>query len=209
LDNIFDRKPAGVGEWTSMGDKDIDVGRDYDMFALLANVRNYDNVKPFDGADRGLPDDVSPAMEKICEGWGVDGHSHTWYGLKELLEMDWDTKGEALSSGVIPLDTPETIGTMETYVEWVKTPFDERKSPKSYCRSVYAINAKTISEEEAQKILSGETPRNPETIYYVQAQWRQSNADLAGFFYGTIMPKLNAYSGFHPENFRFVMFFDN
>lgn len=60
-------------------------GRNYSLFAALADVRNYDNVTPLD-KPRGLPKDVSRKVYEESEKWGVDGHSHSWFTAKELFE---------------------------------------------------------------------------------------------------------------------------
>ena len=64
------------------------VERNYVMFACLANVRNYDEVKPISDP-RGIPSDVSDEAKKDIEGWGEDGHSHSWLTWKEIKEYDW------------------------------------------------------------------------------------------------------------------------
>ena len=58
--------------------------RNYILFSILADVRNYSNNKPI-CEPRGLPDDVSKTVKKEADDWGCDGHSHSWFTLKELL----------------------------------------------------------------------------------------------------------------------------
>jgi len=67
------------------------IGRDYDLFAVLAGVRNRLNVRPI-ASCRGLPDDVS---EEVREAWNraqsfPEVHSASWLSLHELLTFDWD-----------------------------------------------------------------------------------------------------------------------
>lgn len=72
-------------------------GRNYSLFAMLADVRNgtgfagTDIGKPVVPIDkpRGLPDDVSAEVKKESDEWGVDGHSHSWFTAGELLRVDW------------------------------------------------------------------------------------------------------------------------
>lgn len=62
--------------------------RDYDLFAFLADVRNYDeSIDPLD-QPRGMPEDTSPMLFKLYEEYGVDGHSHSYFSLPELLAAD-------------------------------------------------------------------------------------------------------------------------
>jgi len=64
---------------------DIYDKRDYDLFAMLANVRNYNNLVPI-MEPRGKPSDLSWITSKRIEDYGSDGHSHSYFTLKELKE---------------------------------------------------------------------------------------------------------------------------
>lgn len=76
------------------------VGRNYRLFALLANVRNGHGFAGVDLGDptvpvsepKGLPVDVSPECRTESDNWGVDGHSHSWFTLAEMYEHDWSSK---------------------------------------------------------------------------------------------------------------------
>ena len=73
-------------------------GRNYDLFAILADVRNgrgFAGCKTGDGFNiidepRGLPNDVSSEVKSQAESWDGDGHSHSWFTLAELESFDWD-----------------------------------------------------------------------------------------------------------------------
>jgi hypothetical protein len=86
----FDRLPeeAGLLVLTPWDD------RNYNVFAMLADVRNGgfrgepQRLQPI-AEPRGVPDDVSAAGEKFMNSYGVDGHSHTYYTLDELLAVPW------------------------------------------------------------------------------------------------------------------------
>lgn len=63
-------------------------GRNYNLFTKLAGVRSWTN----DGAicpPRGIPEDASDAYIYVTDQWEGDGHSHSYFTLKELLEEDW------------------------------------------------------------------------------------------------------------------------
>jgi len=72
-------------------------GRNYNLFSVLANVRNGYGFAGCDTGDplpvihdpRGLPDDVTDEVAKESEDIGVDGHSHSWATVAELLGFDW------------------------------------------------------------------------------------------------------------------------
>src|SRR5689334_10027844 len=71
------------------------LGPRYDMFAILANVRNGRafadclTAEPFDSISdhRGIPSDITPEALEL----GLTGdHSPTWVGLEEILQFDWN-----------------------------------------------------------------------------------------------------------------------
>ncbi len=68
-------------------------GRNYSLFAALADVRNGTGeagyVEPV-SIPRGLPYDVSDVGLRIAEQWADDGHSHSWLTANELLGLDWE-----------------------------------------------------------------------------------------------------------------------
>jgi hypothetical protein len=87
---------------------EIDVGRRYSLFGILADVRNFDNLPVID-ADVGLPDDVSFAVNELNEmyltyfsfhfdlidlRWDADAHSHHWMLASTFLQ--WDRWGEVV-----------------------------------------------------------------------------------------------------------------
>ena len=57
--------------------------RNYELFAMLANVRNRSG-NPFIAEPRGLPDDCGEIVSKASKYWGCDGHSHSFFTLREL-----------------------------------------------------------------------------------------------------------------------------
>jgi hypothetical protein len=59
--------------------------RNYSRFAVLANVRNYGNTEYID-EPRGLPRDVTAEVRKASRDWGIDGHSRSYFTLKELID---------------------------------------------------------------------------------------------------------------------------
>lgn len=71
-------------EWVmidKLGSDDAAEDRNYYRFGLLANVRS-------DGpAPKGLPEDVSKGTKFYSDCWDSDVHSHSWYPLKEAIEI--------------------------------------------------------------------------------------------------------------------------
>lgn len=73
--------------------------RNYTLFAVLANVRNYGHTEYVDDP-RGLPDDLSDYVRYAYETWQFDAHSCSYLTLKELI--DFHNQGYPLKrSGII------------------------------------------------------------------------------------------------------------
>lgn len=91
------------------------IGRDYDLFAVLAGVRNRLNLLPI-ASPRGLPDDVS---DEVREDWNQaqrfpEVHSPSWLSLYELLTFDWDQSVIHLES-IVEQDTRWVRPELVTY----------------------------------------------------------------------------------------------
>lgn len=88
IHGTYERK--GHYGWVNSGDPDI--GRDYNIYGIIANVRN--RGVPFIAEHRiNLFDEnelwhFSDAYRALCEEWSGDGHSHSYVTLKELKEYD-------------------------------------------------------------------------------------------------------------------------
>lgn len=58
--------------------------RDYNLFAILASVRNYNDIEPI-SEPRGIPHDISYEVLKELTKWGEDAHSISYLTLQELI----------------------------------------------------------------------------------------------------------------------------
>lgn len=72
------------------GERPLDLvsayhGRNYDLFAILADVRNEGLIEPM-CEPKGLPDNVSVHTKEEADRWDGDGHSHSYFTLHELKE---------------------------------------------------------------------------------------------------------------------------
>ena len=123
----------GNNNWERMlSVESIYSGRNYELFGILAGVRNRNNDMIDD--PRGLPEDVSEVTKKESDRWDGDGHSHSWLTLRELKE-DQGLHPVVKRSGFISpeaaelLDageeTPDTWCQMTTLTTWVKREWDE------------------------------------------------------------------------------------
>ena len=90
--HLYIESKTGLGDfgWESFGGR-IDVGRNYELFGLLAGVRGTREALV---APRGLPGDISVRAYKGLQS--SDLHCHSWLSRRELraaiaqLTMDVD-----------------------------------------------------------------------------------------------------------------------
>ena len=81
-------------------------------------MRNEFDLDPID-FPRGIPDDLSSGYKYITNRWDGDGHSHSYFTLHELLNVDWSkyekSDSPAFSNRVGWLDEfMETIEQMKS-----------------------------------------------------------------------------------------------
>jgi hypothetical protein len=126
----------------------LDLDRDYQLFALLGDVRNShgfagcDTGKQFNPitSNRGLPDDItSECRDSACTG----DHSETWVGLQELLNFDWDQI--ATRRGIVD---PVQFEKWDRMKEW-------RPQPDEWCGDISGPQIVHISEEEMREYVKG------------------------------------------------------
>jgi hypothetical protein len=93
---------VGIG-WEYCGElEDMEI-RNYEFFAILANVRNPIRSKQpynFISLPRGFPGDMSQELRK--DSLLLGGHDPGWITLRELLDFDWDGKTMLRSAIVDP-----------------------------------------------------------------------------------------------------------
>lgn len=210
-------------------------GRNYSLFAFLAGVRNYNEIVPL-SEPRGIPTDASQEYLAEVNNWGVDGHSPSYFTIKELQSADLDQR--VVSGGVLDLDTYVNLKTNGTV-------------PTSYSRAVSGPNCFTLSEEEADEYLldkdkylsknllslyqaeldrwnqynsgcpaaltaaanlekvKNNTFNRDDLTFNVQAKWNMNLKDYIGrnFWDETVAQMANLADD--PNHVRFVFFFDN
>lgn len=98
--------------------------RNYSLFSVLANVRNYDDI-PYISDPKGIPDDVCAIVEKDYKSWGEDAHSASFFTLKELL--DWNKIIEPVKyAGFVSPDDAKKLddgqGTPNEWCQWTSNP---------------------------------------------------------------------------------------
>ncbi len=170
-------------------------GRNYDLFAILADVRNgrgFAGVKTREGFNpisypKGLPDDISTEVKREAESWGADGHSHSWLTLKELLDYDWQGQ-KTVHYGI--------VNEKEYKV------FKEKGYPESYSGGIMRYSIRIVSNEEMEQIIEGKFEKekvkfkdNGEEMdvkYYTQVSWEETYAESCQDFLETSLEKLKS-----------------
>lgn len=194
--------------------------RDYDAFAILADVRN---GRGFAGCDTGdgftpianpkgtNPPGASAQYRALVKHWGLDGHSHSWLTLAELLAYPWDSATR--HRGYVDA---------HTYAAWVAK--GRKGPPPSWCGDVSGGGIKKVSNARLDNLISTGAvkvmPLPPDALppmsdHYTQVEWVETCREAASTLWrpvnGTIpmLQALAASKGLAPEHVRLVFFFDN
>jgi hypothetical protein len=194
-------------------------GRNYALFAILADVRNYGGYLHPISSPRGLPPNIAPES-RLIEDYTLrvddddvfsGDHSFSWLTLAELQAYRWTRP--VVRTGVISLE--EFAGRLAS---------GDESPPTSYCRSVSPTNitcppsphlrqfmgpqTETISETEAaSRLRRGGVAVAAGHKVYVEIAWNETPAELAGDFYTRVMPALAKLGT--PDNVRIVFGFDS
>ncbi len=169
-------------------------GRHYDMFALLAGVRNYNGIEPI-AEPRGVPDGASPEYLADAEEYGCDGHSHSWHTLADLQAYDW-TK----------TSTHTGIANALQFMVWRA---DGR--PRSWCRSVLGGSVRIVSNDEMRKAIDRAFTVSQLEHLYTEVAWTETAKEACGEFDKLIADLAALADREHvtPDDVRIVFFFDN
>lgn len=185
-------------------------GRNYDLFAVLADVRNgvgfagvvTGQKLPIIDDPRGLPDDVTQVVAEESEEWGIDGHSHSWFTLRELKEFDWGSRRKVC--GVLPAREKDANSLARlTYEEW-----DGKSAPSSYSGGISGPNVTQV-EETVYKQLRDKGLLIKDMNYYVRVWWEESIKESCSYFLETVIPRLEELAGDDLDSVRIVFWFDN
>lgn len=209
------------GQWVSVDDPDddFDLGRNYDLFAILADVRNgcgFAGIKTGEGfvplaLPRGFPDDASLTAKSMKENWIGDGHSHSYCTVSELLAYDWTQKTK--KCGVVSI-----AGWAEWYSRGKPTAYSGDVCGRDIARMTpEEIEDKWLEYKETFKLDEWVRPdhnSNEFSVYvnsdknvYIRVEWEVSYAEQVQWFLWSYIPKLLRLG--KPENVRLVYLFDN
>lgn len=186
--------------------------RNYDVFAILADVRNgsgFAGVATGDGFNiiapqRGLPTDMDRELRELTAGysdeyyeamrakWGrgsLGDHSFSWLTLRELLEFDWTQ-----------VTRHRGIVSLKEYRRWRGT---TDRTPKEWSGGIWGQGTEILSEGNPRVT---DAPLSDKL--YVEAFWTETYAECAGCFHSRFIPALVAL-GHSPDDVRIVFGFDS
>lgn len=186
--------------------------RNYRLFSMLADVRNYGNpedaeyIKPI-FPPRGIPTDVTDVVRRECERWNGDAHSASWVTLAELDAYDWTQPG-GLSGFVSAVD----------YFTWNRWKRENGESPDSWCGGVGGGRVQIISNQEMDNIVTQARDmgdynhaldflKTNHCSTYTEIKWGQPYYKMARSFLSDTIPRLRRLG--KPEDVRAVFWFDN
>jgi hypothetical protein len=193
-------------------------GRNYDLFAILANVRNghgFAGVKTGAGFNpiaqpKGVPADATVEYREIVEQWGSDGHSHSYFTLRDLLDYDWTQTTQK-----------EGFTAFPEWQQWAGWRRSDGQGPESYCGGVSGPSVKHIEAGQMDELvktyrsLRSEAERQAfekeHASTYSVAAWETDYASATGNFWSRTMPRLLAMAGGLKgvDDVRICFFFDN
>ncbi len=167
--------------------------RNYEVFAILANVRNDGNVTPI--ADpRGLPEDCTHSGTGGREAdYEYGDHSFSWLTLRELLAYDW--KQECKDEGFVD---------QETFKKWDAA--GAKGNPQSWSGGVGGRAVVHVSNADMRRRISTPYPFQADESAYTLIQWTYKVNDYAKHFLD-FMEVIRTLG--EPDDVRIVFGFDS
>lgn len=192
------------GKWVMSGERSS-ISRDYRLFSLLANVRNYnDRMKPL-SEPRGVPDDASAGYKKEVKRYGVDGHSHSYFTVEEIRKHPWNDRKHT-AKGWIPLGD---------FIKLKNRDDPNYRMPYLYDSDPSSIpGRKLVSKEEMESLArlgplnnSSDDDKVMNTIFtYMEIEF--SDADMCGEFVDMVNEVVENLK-VSEKDIRLVFYFDN
>jgi hypothetical protein len=208
--------------------------RNYNVFAILANVRNGygfagvvtgSGFKPISD-NRGLPEDFPPLIDECyARITPVDDNASSDSTAIAISDEDYDdfyykdpnyvyfgdhshtwvTLRELLEYDWDDLNVQAGVIVEAQYREWMKTEDYFHKMPPSYAGAISGPNMVTVTETEYVSALRAGT-LNPQIRYVVSFARSMAIRDTVPQLVGRIIPWLESLGD--PDNVRIVMGFD-
>lgn len=171
-------------------------GRNYTVFAALADVRNGRGFAGCDTGDaiepvsmpKGLPADASNAVRHLSDEYGCDGHSHSYLTLAELKAYNWDKP--LVKRGIITLEQFKALGPNEEPSDW---------SGDIFGPGIVKLPA---------NLALAYRPKEGERVH-VQYQWTTTLRSFCKRFLDQMIPLLEKIAKGKDDSVRITFWFDN
>lgn len=217
-------------EWNPTHTNQPYKGRNYDLFAILADVRNgrgFAGVKTGEGfnpisSPKGLPKDISKELlkEDICTIEDGDYEVSELSNWVERGYSEWIEENVSCTNPDSHSHSYFTIKELKDY-DWHQITMkvgvitlnqykgikEKGGAPDGWSGSVGGGNVITIDEPTADLFLKGELPELSTNDIYVSYHWTIKYSEHAESFLNTTIPLLEAIG--EPEDVRIVFWFDN
>lgn len=173
--------------------------RAYDVFAVLADVRNGvgfagcntgDGFQPI-SEPRGLPEDMDEKSRKYLSG----EHSQSWLLLSEVLATDAYWNKTTKKRGWV---------SVEEYKLWKAS---GAKWPRNYCGDVSGGMVRHCLPHEMDRYLESGFPE-AEAHYYCPLDWEVTYRESCRALW-RVIPDIERIDYRHPERIRLVFDFDS
>jgi hypothetical protein len=206
------------GKWDRVLKK-FDLGRNYKLFSIFANVRNGYGFAGSDTGDaleyiaepKGLPKDLTKEVEKEYLELGSDAHTPSWLTLKEILDFDWTKK--AVIRGVVK--------AFHIY-SWTEYHKNKGIPPDEWCSAVFGGSSRVVEEKEMRDLLEKINPPLRSVRYnevekiieehlpstYAKVSWEQTYSSCCDNFWVKAIPQLLKNADDY-NDIRLVFWFDN
>lgn len=173
--------------------------RNYDVFAMLADVRNGYGFAGVDTGEgfipisepKGIPDDASDYYKLAVKEYGEDGHSHSYFTMEELDAYDWEQT--TVHRGWVGLEEYKV--------------FKEKGRPNSWSGGVSGGAVKHLTNKEMDEVIAGTfvVEGNP----YTQVEWTTTYRDSAQWFLKDMEAVRKLKKLKRVDDVRVVFYFDN
>lgn len=191
------------GKWADASEETVEVydGRNYDLFAMLASVRNGEGFAGIDTGNgfvpiskpKGFPEGFVLIDGSHEDAW-MGEHSFSWLSLAELEAYDWDqtTKKRGLINGHERLAMKQRGD----------------KHPHTWCGDASGGRVRKVTLEELDAILGrDETPLGCLWHTYARMEWEVTYREASREFTTKTLPRLRGLGA--PEGVRIVFGFDS
>jgi hypothetical protein len=177
------------------GTPDIFRNRNYDLFGILADVRNGTGFAgcvtgsgwPSIAPDRGIPSD-STVTDEERDDYTIGDHSFTWVSLDELKAFDWDGT------------TAKAYGIVERE-EWARMQRENESRPRMWCGGISGAGVVVATPDS---VMDGQMAM---LFTHVRIEWQETAREATGDWPGTVLPWLDALAAGQP--LRLVFGFDS